>query len=173
MAEITATRITPLPPRRELRRPVAAAVMALTGAIAAVLALVVSGASTRWPDWEALALLVPSAALGAALTAWVLMGWAIARTQFGWGVALVLGVVTALLAYIPFAVSAAVGIMIWEAWEAGLDGDTLKEGAGAAVMIMFLGPIFTGFVTLPFGAVGGLICHALSTPSLQGQSRDG
>ncbi|MBX2855867.1 MAG: hypothetical protein KTR21_12830 [Rhodobacteraceae bacterium] len=163
MAEAVST--SQPPPRRRLSRWVAAPLMALMGAVAAAMVIALDTGGIRWrDDLEQLMLFGLSGAFGAGLSAWLVMGWAIARTEFGWGVALVVGAVTALLSYPMFGLALSLVFMFdVEVWHRGFI-EPLAEAAGLVAAASIVGPVFSGHVTLPMGAVGGLICRALSKP---------
>ncbi|MBX2855866.1 MAG: hypothetical protein KTR21_12825 [Rhodobacteraceae bacterium] len=163
MVEIIAASQAPPPVRRALSRSTATLVMALLGGVAAGLVNATNGGRLSWPDAEALAILAPCGAFAAGVIAWGLMGWAIENTRFGWGVAMIFGVLTALLSYVPFGVLFGALMAILEAWDGRIESGALRFGVIFAFFSMVAGPIWTGHIVLPLGALGGLICRALSS----------
>ena len=150
------------PVRRRLARWIAVLVMALAGGLAAALVVILANGNLDWPDLDELAMFGLSGAFGAGATSWLIMGWAIARTEFGWGVALAVGAVTALLSYPMFGLALSLTFLSEShLWREGVV-EPLRRAAGLIAVVSVAGPALSGHITLPLGAVGGVICHALS-----------
>ena len=151
----------PAPKRPALSQILATVVMSLCGCVAAGMVIALNARDVSEP-LAALAIMAPCGALSAALAAWPLMGWAVTHTSFRWVLALIIGMLTGLLSYLPFGVLLAVWVILMETLEGGLTPDALRVGASFTVFSILLGPPMTGHIVLPLGGAGGLICYALS-----------